>query len=79
MGGGDVKLGFLIGLFNGFPHNILAVFLGFLLGSLYSGFMILLNKKSLKDTIAFGPFLILGSIISFIWGQEIIFWYLNLF
>lgn len=78
MGGGDVKLGFLIGLFNGFPGNILAVFLGFLFGSIYSLFLIALGRKKMKDTIAFGPFLILGSLIAFIWGDILINWYLSL-
>ena len=78
MGGGDVKLGFLIGLFNGFPGNVLAIFLGFLFGSLYSLLLISLKKKSIKDTIAFGPFLILGSVVAFVWGEQIIRWYLGL-
>jgi leader peptidase (prepilin peptidase) / N-methyltransferase len=79
MGGGDVKLGFLIGLFNSFPGNVLAVFLGFLFGSIYSIVLIALNKKGVKDIIAFGPFLILGSLVAFIWGQEILIWYLSIF
>jgi prepilin signal peptidase PulO-like enzyme (type II secretory pathway) len=77
MGGGDVKLGFLIGLFNGFPGNILAIFLGFLFGSIYSLGLIALKKKGVKDTIAFGPFLILGSVVAFIWGDAFIRWYLG--
>lgn len=75
MGGGDVKLGFLIGLFNGLPYNFLAIFLGFVIGAVYSLVLILLRKKSLKDTIAFGPFLILGAVIAFLWGQYIVDWY----
>lgn len=79
MGVGDVKLGFLIGLFNGFPQNILAIFLGFLIGSIFSVVLIILKKKTLKDIIPFGPFLIMGSFISFAWGNIILNWYLNLF
>lgn len=78
MGGGDVKLGFLIGLFNGFPGNVLAIFLGFLFGSLYSLLLISLKKKNIKDSIAFGPFLILGSVVAFVWSEQIIRWYLGL-
>ena len=79
MGFGDVKLGFLIGLFNGWPNNILAIFLGFLTGAVFSLILILFGKKGMKDTIAFGPFLILGSFISFFWGSQIVRWYLGLF
>src|SRR3989344_1715356 len=77
MGFGDVKLGFLIGLFNGWPNNILAIFLGFLTGAVFSLILILFGKKGMKDTIAFGPFLILGSFISFFWGSQIVRWYLG--
>ncbi len=79
MGFGDVKLGFLIGLFNGWPNSILAIFLGFFSGAVFSLALILFGKKGMKDTIAFGPFLILGSFVSFFWGSQIIKWYLDLF
>jgi len=79
MGGGDVKLAFLIGLFNGFPFNILAIFLGFLLGAVFSIGLILLGRKTIKDTVPFGPFLILGSLITLIWGPKIFEWYVDLF
>lgn len=79
MGQGDIRLGILIGLFNGFPLNIVAIFTAFVVGAVYSIIMIAFRKKSLKDTIAFGPFLILGSVISFIWGSALLDMYLNLF
>ena len=79
MGGGDIKLGFLIGLVNGFPFNIIAVFLGFVLGALVSVFLILLKKKSIKDTVPFGPFLIVGSVIALLFGPYIWEYYINLF
>jgi len=71
MGGGDVKLGLLIGLFNGFPNGVIAVFLGFISGSLVSVALILFSKKSLKDVVPFGPFLILGSVLSLLYGDWI--------
>ncbi|PIS22038.1 hypothetical protein COT50_04095 [candidate division WWE3 bacterium CG08_land_8_20_14_0_20_41_10] len=71
MGGGDVKLGLLIGLFNGFPNGIIAIFLGFISGLLVSVFLILSTKKGLKDVVPFGPFLILGSVLSLLYGDAI--------
>jgi prepilin signal peptidase PulO-like enzyme (type II secretory pathway) len=79
MGYGDIGLGILIGLFNGFPLNMLAVFLGFLFGSVISLFLILFQRKTIKDTIAFGPFLLLGSIVALGWGEFLIRWYLSIF
>ena len=78
MGGGDVKLAFLVSIFNGFPQNIVAVFAGFVLGALFSFVLILLGKKTMKDTLPFGPFLVLGSVLAFVYGQQILDWYLSL-
>ena len=79
MGGGDIRLGFLIGLFNGFPQNIIAIFLGFILGATVSLALVMLKIKTLKDTVPFGPFLIAGSVIALVWGAEIWDFYVNLF
>jgi leader peptidase (prepilin peptidase)/N-methyltransferase len=79
MGGGDIKLGFLIGIFNGFPFNILAIFLGFVFGAVTSLLLILMKKKTLKDTVPFGPFLIAGSIAALIWGPQLWAFYVGLF
>lgn len=75
MGYGDVKLGFLIGLVNGFPLSIISIFLGFVLGSIYSLGLIAGKKKTMKDTIAFGPFLIMGSLLTFLFGPQLWDWY----
>ncbi|MFZ5425217.1 MAG: prepilin peptidase [Patescibacteria group bacterium] len=79
MGGGDLKLSLLIGLFNVFPINILSIFLGFLTGAVFSVFLILVRVKTIKDTIPFGPFLILGSLLGNFFGNYLIYWYFGLF
>jgi len=78
MGGGDVKLAFLIGLFNEFPYNVLAIFLGFVFGSIISLILLALKLKTIKDIIPFGPFLVLGSIVALFYGRQILNWYLGL-
>src|SRR3989344_3775919 len=75
MGGGDVTLGFLIGMVNGFPNNILAIFLGFMIGAVLSILLVLIKEKTIKDTIPFGPFLILGSIVAYVYGTAVLDWY----
>ncbi len=79
MGGGDVKLALLIGLFNGFPLNMLAIFLGFLSGAVVSLGLIAVRRKTMRDTVPFGPFLILGSVVALVWGKELLEWYFRLF
>lgn len=78
MGGGDVKLGAFIGLILGFPQSLLAIMSAFLLGAVFSIGLIILGKKHFGQSIPFGPFLVLGSLISLFWGNQIIDWYLKL-
>ncbi len=77
IGGGDVKLAAMIGAFLGWRYIIISLFLGFFLGAL-AGIRIVLSKiKSREDMIPFGPFIALGSIITILWGEKIISWYLG--
>jgi leader peptidase (prepilin peptidase)/N-methyltransferase len=72
MGGGDIKLVFLLGLFLGFPNIIISLYIAFLTGAAVGIILILWRKKSFrKATIPFGPFLILGAILSLFWGNPI--------
>ncbi|MBU0708195.1 prepilin peptidase [Patescibacteria group bacterium] len=66
MGGGDVKLVFLMGLIMGFPQIVFALYLAFLSGALISVILILLNKKEFGQTIPFGPFLVGATLIVFL-------------
>lgn len=72
MGLGDAKLAFLIGLLVGVSRTILAVWLSFVLGTFYVLPLLLLKKKRFGETIAFGPFLILGLLVSCLWGERIL-------
>jgi leader peptidase (prepilin peptidase)/N-methyltransferase len=77
MGGGDMKLGVFIGLVLSFPHSLAALMLAFLFGSVLGVGLIISRLKKFGETIPFGPFLSLASIIILIWGDQIINWYLN--
>lgn len=80
IGGGDVKIGFVLGLIAGTPSRaLLLLFLAALLGTLVS--LPLLASKRLKrsSAIPFGPFLILATVLVVIFGSQIIDWYISLF
>lgn len=79
MGWGDVKLVFFLGLAVGFPNAVLGVFLGFLLGAVFSLTFIAIGKKKFGQTIPFGPFLATGAFIALLWGSQIINWYFSSF
>ncbi len=78
MGGGDVKLAFLMGLLLGWPVILLSLFLSFIFGSIVGICLILIGKKKMGSMIPFGPFLIIGTFVGLFWGEEIIEWYLNI-
>jgi len=77
MGGGDVKLAAMIGAFLGWRYIIISLFLGFFLGAL-AGIVLILSKiKSREDVVPFGPFIVLGSFITLLWGDKILSWYIG--
>lgn len=78
IGFGDVKFGVFMGLFLGFPLVLVAFFLSYVTGALVSVALLLQKRASLKSQIPFGPFLIMGTLIAYFWGNEIIQWYLNI-
>jgi prepilin signal peptidase PulO-like enzyme (type II secretory pathway) len=78
IGGGDIRLGLLMGLALGWPSVILALMLAYLSGSMVGIGLILSGRKKFGSQIPFGVFLSTATIISLFWGQIIINWYLNL-
>jgi len=76
IGGGDVRLGFLLGLIAGTPgYSFLFIFLAAVIGSIVS--IILLNRGKMQKNslIPFGPFLITGLFIVQLAGSTIVHWY----
>ena len=77
MGFGDVKLAVLMGLLLGMPNILAALFLAFFFGAIIGVILMVFKKKSLKNEIPFGPFLITGTFLALFWGSQLINWYLN--
>lgn len=65
LGGGDIKLMFVLGIFLGFKGTLFALLLAFILASIISLLLLILKIRKRKDYIPFGPFLSLGSFIAF--------------
>lgn len=73
IGFGDVKFAFVIGLLLGFPSALIAFYAAFLTGAFISIILIVAKKKKFHgDTIAFGPFLVIGIGIAALFSHEII-------
>src|SRR5574343_77274 len=80
MGFGDVKFGLVIGALLGISGGFSALLLAFWLGGLFSLYLIIRYPKKVtrKSEIAFGPFLILGTAIAFVFNvglDTILLWF----
>ncbi|MFT9487653.1 A24 family peptidase [Tepidibacillus infernus] len=79
MGGGDIKLFFLIGLVLGWQNTLLALFLSTGIGAVIGGILMLLGVVKQKQLIPFGPFIFIGTMITYFLGNQIWQWYLGLY
>ena len=68
----------LIGLIVGFPLVFVSLLMGVVLGGLVAGILLLLKKKTRKESIPFGSFLAVTTIVTLLWGNNILNWYLGL-
>jgi leader peptidase (prepilin peptidase)/N-methyltransferase len=75
MGGGDVKLGGMIGAFCGWKLALLAMFSALVSGGAIAAVLLLAGRKARRDTIPFGPFLAVGGMLAYVWGDAVIGWY----
>ncbi|HEX7041826.1 MAG TPA: prepilin peptidase [Patescibacteria group bacterium] len=70
IGFGDVKLSFVMGFFLGFPSIVIAFYLAFLTGAIVAIILVISKrKKFIGGTIAFGPFLLLGTYLAWYFGN----------
>lgn len=73
IGFGDVKFAAIIGLICGYPGTILAFYIAFVVGAVVALLLIVTKKKKIRgDTIPFGPFLVIGTILAFFFADTII-------
>ena len=80
MGLGDVKLLFGIGALLGWRLTLLTIFIGAFTGAVAGVALVSRQKeKDLQTQIPFGIFLGIGSIISILFGEQLIRWYLTTF
>lgn len=77
MGLGDVKLIIPLSLLLGWPGIAVGIFGSFIIGAVVGLGMVAMQKAKIKQPIPFGPFLIIGTVLSLIWGNEIFAWYLS--
>ncbi|MGZ0711083.1 prepilin peptidase (plasmid) [Coraliomargarita sp. W4R53] len=82
MGGGDVKLAGVIGLYLGWlgwGSFAVGAFAAFLLGGIFGIALLITRRAGRKTAIPFGPWMIAGAWVGIFGGEAIARWYAGLF
>ncbi len=80
IGGGDVRLGFLMGVFFGrLDYLAVAIMIAYFLGSAVGIGLISFGKKKWGSKLPLGTFLTIATVLVMLWAEPIISWYLGLF
>lgn len=75
-GGGDIKLLAAAGLLIGWKNILLAFVIGCIVGSVMH--LVRMKFSGEDHVLAMGPYLAIGILISALWGETMIGWYVNL-
>jgi leader peptidase (prepilin peptidase) / N-methyltransferase len=79
MGGGDIKLFAVLGLVLGWQGILLTFLLSTFYGAVFGGIGLAIGKVQRGKPMAFGPYIVLGALTTYFFGNTIINWYINSF
>jgi len=79
MGLGDVRMAALMGLAVGFPLVFVAVIGAVVAGGGVAIILLAFRLRGRKDAIPFGPYLSLATMVTLVFGNQILDWYLAFF
>lgn len=77
IGSGDIRIGAFMGVFLGWPMVLLGIMLSYIIGSVISIGLLLSKKATGKSTVPLGPFLVMGTVLIFFFGDRILDYYLQ--
>ncbi len=78
LGLGDIKLMLPLSFVLGWPWVLMAIFLSFIVGGFFATILLLTKQKKIGQALPFGPFLLVGFVLSYFWAAPIWAWYLAL-
>lgn len=76
MGWGDTKMAALIGVITGY-FVLCSLLLAVILGGLVAVILLVTGLRKRKEGVPFGPFLSLAALITLLWGNGLVNWYLG--
>lgn len=71
MGEGDIEIAAVMGWWLSWPNIMIALWVAFVTGAVFGLWSLVAGKAKLKSEIAFGPFLVIGSWVGYVWGDKI--------
>ena len=75
MGLGDAKLVLVLSLLVGYPLSIAAFLFSFWTGCIMGiGLVLRRGGEKIKDLIPFGPFILLGTLLAYLFGNSFLAW-----
>lgn len=75
IGGGDIRIGAMMGMMLGFPLIILALFAAYIVGALVALGLMAAGKAKWTGQMAFGTFLSVATVLALFFGQDAMNWY----
>lgn len=78
MGAGDMKLFGVLGVVLGLGNVLLTFFIAACLGAIIGSVLMIVKRVNRKQAIPFGPYIVVGALISYFYGDNIIQAYLSL-
>lgn len=79
VGGGDIRMGLLMGWYLGLPLVLVALLLSYILGAIVGIGLLVSKKRKLNSHVPFGTFMALATFVALFYGQWLIDWYLGMF
>lgn len=75
VGSGDIRFGAMMGVVLAWPNILVGLFLAYVLGALVALPLLLRRSKKMQDAMPFGTFLAVATIITLLFGDQIVQWY----
>ncbi len=75
IGGGDIKIYAPIGIFLGWGMAGVSLFFSFIIGGFIGALLLLFRRKKRDAHIPFGPFIVIATYVTILYGKDIVLWY----
>ena len=79
VGGGDIRMGLLMGFLLGPILGIVGLFLSYVFGAIIGIGLILTKRRTIDSHVPFGTFLALATFVCMLFGERLVNWYASFF